>query len=177
MLFSRRRRCRIRFRHQANSDFRSLNACGIAQKISERNGFCDSVSGVRVVIRCFNPITKTGQGILYGLRGEARRLGTGYEITLLTDSPFAGVTDRFDIALELKNGCGFFSARQADFERTRHVLFRPCLSTAFLNVSAICSLLRPSLASKMILARSTSRCSLLPRRLQSCSAFFYSSDR
>ena len=107
----------VRIRHKTDSHFRSLNARSLIQKVSERDGIRDLVSGIRVVIRGINAVAKTGECIFYALRSESRQFGAGYEITLLSDSPFARLTHRFDVALELKNCGGFSCLRHRDFER------------------------------------------------------------
>ena len=110
VLFSGRLGRVVRFRHKANSHIRRLNACCVTQKVSECNSLCNFVSGMRIAVSCLNAVSKIGECIFDALSTEPWRLCAGHDLALLADSPFAGMTRRLNIALQLKYGGGFFCA-------------------------------------------------------------------
>jgi hypothetical protein len=131
MLLSGRDFRRSRCRHKTYSYFRGLNPHGIAKEISKRNRLRDSVRCIRIIVYGFDAIAKAAERIFDALSGESRSLSAGYEMALLTASPFT-VTCWLDIALELKSCGGLFCLLHGDFQHVCQIRFSPCQSPSSL---------------------------------------------
>ena len=79
-----------RFLLKSNYNIRSLDPRCVAQEISERDGFCDHVTSIRIVIYGFDAIAESGKRLFDARTSESGRLGAGDKITLLPTSRLCG---------------------------------------------------------------------------------------